>query len=117
MVELVEALADDDTSRFALAELSDFLTGLPTSGFLEVVDGLDVRQLSPFLQNYVSAMVEHAAYQRSVAAPRWASYIEPLELPYFAVPFPRLRMHLLRSSPVAFKRRNLFVDSMVGDRV
>ncbi len=29
----------------------------------------------------------------------------------------RLRTYLLRSSPVAFKRRNLFVDATVGDRV
>jgi hypothetical protein len=28
-----------------------------------------------------------------------------------------LRAHLLRVSPTAFRRRNLFVDATVGDRV
>jgi len=38
-------------------------------------------------------------------------------IPWFAVPFPSLRPYLLRVSPVAFKRRNIFIDSTVGDRV
>ncbi len=28
-----------------------------------------------------------------------------------------LRLHLLRESPVPFKRRNIFIDSSIGDRV
>jgi hypothetical protein len=62
-------------------------------------------------------MVEHAALQKGVSPPEWAHDVEPLKAPAFAVPFPRLRSYLLLSSPVAFKRRNLFVDATVGDRV
>jgi hypothetical protein len=43
--------------------------------------------------------------------------VEPLERPWFAVPFASLRPHLLSAAPIAFKRRNLFVDATVGDRV
>jgi len=115
--ELLGLLANETTDRFALAELNDLLAGLSPAAFGEAVEGLDVRRLSPFLQNYVSAMVEHAAHQKSVVAPRWVRDVEPQDTPYFAVPFPNLRAHLLRAAPVAFKRRNLFIDATVGDRV
>jgi hypothetical protein len=103
--------------NFALAELNDFLTALPRSEFQDAVGDADLEGLSPFVQNYVAAMVEHAASRQGTRAPHWVEDVEPLEEPYFAVPFPRLRPHLLRAAPVAFKRRNLFVDASVGDRV
>jgi hypothetical protein len=117
VAELIGALADADPPRFPLAELNDVLNGLAASAYPEAVEGVDVGRLSPYLQNYVAAMVEHAALQKGVSPPKWAREIEPLEAPAFAVPFPRLRTYLLRASPVAFKRRNLFVDATVGDRV
>ena len=117
IAELVDALAGADNPRFMLAELNDVLTRLARSAFGEALDGVDVGRLSPYLQNYVAAMAEHAAFQKSVAPPGWVSDVEPLEAPVFAVPFPRLRAYLLLAAPVAFKRRNLFVDATVGDRV
>ena len=62
-------------------------------------------------------MIEHAAHQKGEAPPAWVHDVEPLERPWFAVPFASLRPYLLRVAPVAFKRRNLFVDATVGDRV
>lgn len=62
-------------------------------------------------------MIEHAAHQKGEAPPDWVHEVEPLDRPWFAVPFTRLRPYLLRAAPVAFKRRNLFVDATVGDRV
>lgn len=116
--DVVNRLAGmDGRHSFALAELNDLLTALPGAAFADAVETLEVQPLSPFLQNYVAAMVEQAAHQKGVPSPTWAAVVEPLESPWFAVPFPKLRSHLLRSSPVAFKRRNLFVDATVGDRV
>jgi hypothetical protein len=43
--------------------------------------------------------------------------VAPLEEPHFGAPLQSLRLHLLAASPVAFKRRNIFVDAAVGDRV
>jgi uncharacterized protein (DUF1778 family) len=103
--------------RFALAELNDLLTGLAPAEFPEAVGVADLRGLPPVTQNYVAAMVEQAAGRTRVPPPAWVRDVEPLDDPYFAVPFPRLRPYLLRAAPVAFKRRNLFVDSSVGDRV
>jgi hypothetical protein len=62
-------------------------------------------------------MVEQAAHQQDVVPPAWVRDVEPLDEPHFAVPLSSLRLHLLRAAPVPFKRRNIFVDSAVGDRV
>lgn len=115
--EILDALRREENPRFALADLNDFLSDLAPAQFREAVAEADLRGLSPFLRNYVAAMVEQAAHQKREAPPPWVRDVPPLEEPYFAVPFARLRAHLLRAAPVPFKRRNIFVDSAVGDRV
>lgn len=115
--EIVRALRGDDDHRFALAELNDFLSGLAPAEFGDAVADVELGGLSPFLRNYVAAMVEQAAAQKDERPPAWVDDVQPLEEPHFAVPFRSLRPHLLRAAPVAFKRRNIFVDSAVGDRV
>ncbi len=62
-------------------------------------------------------MVERAAQAKRVAPPEWVRGIVPLDTPHFMTPMVSLRLHLLRSSPVPFKRRNIFVDSGIGTRV
>jgi hypothetical protein len=115
--ELLLALAQDDDRRFVLAELNDLLAGLSRVELPPAVADAELHALPAFLQNYVAAMVEQACGQRGVTPPAWASRVEPLDEPHFAVPFSSLRLHLLRAAPVPFKRRNIFVDSAVGDRV
>lgn len=117
LLEIVVALRRGEPQRLALAELHDLLAGLAPPQFSEAVADVDLTGLTPLAANYVAAMVEQAASQKRVAAPPWTREVEPLEMPYFAVPFPRLRPHLIREAPVAFKRRNLFVDATIGDRV
>lgn len=115
---ILGALGDPDRWRFALAELNDLLTELAPRELAEVTgDADDLGGLSPYLQNYVAAMVELAAHQKGVAPPDWVRDVRPLEEPHFATPLEGLRLHLLRASPVPFKRRNIFIDSSVGDRV
>jgi hypothetical protein len=114
---ILKTLRRDGKNRFALAELNDLLVGLTPAEFRHAVDGLETEGLSPFLRNYVAAMVELAAYQKNDTPPPWVREVEALDEPYFAVPFPNLRAHLVRTAPVAFKRRNIFVDSTLGDRV
>jgi hypothetical protein len=62
-------------------------------------------------------MVEVAAHQAGVLPPSWAEEVEPLAHPAFIDPSLRLRAHLLTASPPPFRRRNIFIDSTVGDRV
>lgn len=115
--EIVHALRNDDDPRYALAELNDLLTGLAPTEFADTVAGVGLKGVSALLQNYVAAMVEQASHRKGVSPPAWVRDVEPLREPYFAVPYRRLRPHLLRAAPVAFKRRNIFVDSALGDRV
>jgi hypothetical protein len=115
--EILGALGEADRQRFALAELNDLLTELAPGELAQATGDADLRGLSPYLQNYVAAMVELAAHQKDIAAPGWVREVPPLERPHFATPLEGLRLHLLQVSPVPFKRRNIFIDSSLGDRV
>ncbi len=115
--EILRSLGEEEDHRFALAELNDFLTALAPVELPEAVEYADVTRLSPFVENYVAAMVEQAAYLKNVTPPPWVCRVAPLEAPHFATTLKSLRLHLLGASPVPFKRRNIFVDASVGDRV
>jgi uncharacterized protein (DUF1778 family) len=115
--DLVHSLGRAHDVRFVLAELNDFLTGLAPMELREAVADVELAGLSPYLQNYLAAMVELASERKGVTPPAWTRGVLPLEEPRFATDLPGLRLHLLRSAPVAFKRRNIFVDASLGDRV
>ncbi|HET7584256.1 MAG TPA: hypothetical protein VFK13_05075 [Gemmatimonadaceae bacterium] len=115
--EILRVLARGDDYRFALAELHDLLATLAPAELADAVQADDTERLSPFLRNYVAAMVEECAVAKAVDPPSWTASIPPLDVPYFATDLPGLRLHLLRASPVTFRRRNLFVDSTIGARV
>lgn len=116
--ELLDQLAKgEDEPGYALAALNDLLTGLARDELRDAVMYADVTRLSPRLANYVTAMIEHASFMKEVQPPNWTSRVAPLEAPWFAAPFRSLRLHLLQASPVAFRRRNLFVDASIGARV
>jgi hypothetical protein len=114
---LVRQLGTDPDHRYVLAELNDLLRDCPPLAFAETVAAADLFGVSPYLQNYVAAMVEQAAEQKGSTPPVWARMVEPLSEPHFATPLKTLRVYLLRASPVPFKRRNIFVDAGVGARV
>ena len=114
---ILRSLDSADDHRYALAELNDFLTACPPLVFADAVALADLGDLGEYLRNYVAAMVEQAAGAKHVAPPDWTRRVAPLATPHFVTPIKSLRMHLLRSAPVAFKRRNIFIDAAVGDRV
>jgi len=117
--EIIEALQQGEDQSFVLAGLDNLLSSLPPGQLQDatVTPPPGLWELPPFLANYVAAMVEQACFQRSVQHPSWTRRVPPLREPYFATPFRSLRLHLLGSAPVPFKRRNIFIDSGVGDRV
>jgi hypothetical protein len=111
------ALRAGPSTRIALAHLSDLLAELPADQLAGATEPGLPADLTPLLQCTVAAMIEHAAAQKGTAPPPWTREVPPLEAPWFASDLGRLRAHLLRVSPTAFRRRNLFVDATVGDRV
>jgi uncharacterized protein (DUF1778 family) len=116
--ELLQQLVQNPAQRrFTLAALNDLLTGTPAAAFADMVSEPPSVSWDEWTANYVAAMVETAAHGHRLDPPPWAATIAPLDQPAFGSPLPRLRLHLLLASPPAFKRRNLFVDSTLGDRV
>ena len=114
---ILRAMEQGGDHRYAFAELNDFLHACPSVVFGDAVARASLGALVPYLQNYVAAMVEQAAAQKGLPSPAWVRDIDALEAPHFATPLRSLRWHLLRSAPVPFKRRNIFVDATVGNRV
>jgi len=114
---LLRRMGEEADRRFALAELHDLLRSCAPAQFSEAVAVADLRDLPVWLQNYVAAMVEQAAEQKGLAPPVWVGNVTPLDDPHFATPLRSLRLHLLASSPAAFKRRNIFIDAGSGARV
>lgn len=114
--ELIGAVADESTRRFALAELSDLLASLAPAEFAAATESADVRGLTPAMANYVAALTEQGAAAANVPPPPWTRDVVPLDEPYFATPLRSLHSYLLRISPVAFRRRNVFTDGGLGAR-
>ncbi|HEY3245862.1 MAG TPA: hypothetical protein VGM03_21180 [Phycisphaerae bacterium] len=114
---LLDGLAKTSQPQPVLAELGDVLMELPATEFTAAVRALDVRSLSEFHQALIAAMVEDAAHRKRVAPPVWTSRIGPLPEPYFASELPSVRLHLLSRSPPPYRRRNIFLDASLADRV
>jgi hypothetical protein len=112
----VAACRDPAGSRFALAELNEFLTRMPPGELVQAVAARPDVELTEFLSNYVAAMVEMACARAGVAPPVWTRSIKPLATPFFGSTLKSLRMHLLTHSPVPFRRRNIFIDSSIGSQ-
>jgi hypothetical protein len=110
-------LASTADTSYVLAEVNDFLTGLSGRALQRAVAEEPATALPPFEAAYVAAMVECAAAAKRVPPPGWTRRVPPVETPWFATSLARLRLHLLLASPAPFRRRNLFIDSSVGDRV
>jgi hypothetical protein len=113
-VRLTDAVAVADRIAYPLAELNDLLTNM-TADDIERLPRPKIED--PYRLNYVTAMVELAAGRAGRLPPQWTSDVAPLATPVFADPSLALRWHLLTSSPPPFCRRNIFIDSSLGDRV
>jgi hypothetical protein len=114
---LMQELTFAEDASFVLAALNDFLAALAADEFRLALAVSPPPKLSALHRAYVAAMVEHAAWRKRAPVPQWALETPALPEPYFASQLLRLRLHLLACSPPAFRRRNLFVDATVGDRV
>jgi hypothetical protein len=113
---LTTELAATDAPAFVFAELHDLLSHCAAVDFLGLIEAAPPAGLEVWRANYLAAMVETAAHRIGVTPPAWVAAVAPLETPWFATPLRTLRPYLLRVSPPAFKRRNLFIDTTLGGR-
>jgi hypothetical protein len=116
-IGLVAEINSDQHRTYALAELSDFFESLSPSDLSRALEEPPSIPSDPVWANYLAAMVETILQRRALPRPAWLSQIPPLRDPWFATSLKSLRLYLLCVSPPAFKMRNLFVDSTIGDRV
>ena len=115
--EAVMVLSGAAEPSFALAEINSLLSGLTAAELREAVAAAPQATLSPFLANYVAAMIETVCNTRGLPVPAWTRSIEALPAPVFGSALPSLRLHLLSHSPAPFRRRSIFIDSSVGEQV
>lgn len=115
--ELVRELPRAENRSFVFAELNDLLFVLAAPAFEDAVAHADFAEVAHEDANYLAAMVEHTAHLKGVVPPPWTLDVHAPDEPWFATDLQSLRVWLLSHSPVAFKKRNLFVDATVGDRV
>jgi hypothetical protein len=114
--DLTEACANSDDARFALAELNSWLASLGAGEMQDAVSS-PPPQLTPYLANYLAAMVEYACAKNGVVPPSWTRATAALTEPVFGSSLMSLRLYLLSHSPAPFRRRNIFIDASVGSRV
>jgi hypothetical protein len=115
--DLVEACAGPGPTSFPLAELNSLLSGFTAAELREAIAAAPAVTLTPFLANYIAAMVEYACERRALALPAWTRAISPLSDPAFGTALQALRLHLLSHSPPPFRRRNIFIDATLGNRI
>ena len=111
-----ELATHPELRSYGLANLHDLFARLDARSFSLAVRESPAAPLAEFEANYVAAMIEYAAHDKEVRPPDWVAAVPPLTEPWFETPEQSLRLYLLTNSPPPFRRRNLFIDSSVGDR-
>ena len=104
-------------TKVSPAELQDWFARLTGNEFVRAVRYASEARLPLFEAAYLAATIEHVAAIRGVDPPPWTAAVEALEAPWFASSLKSLRLYLLTHSPPPYRRRNLFIDSSVGQRV
>lgn len=104
-----------EDSSYILALLNDYLMNMPellwNDALKDSPENIDIENLC-----YIASMIERATEIRGLELPQWVKDIGPLSKPYFGSKLKNLRMYLLINSPIAFRKRNIFIDASVGDR-
>jgi uncharacterized protein (DUF1778 family) len=100
---------------YILNDLNAFLAGLDKDDIFAAVADPHGVVLNEFMENYVSAMIEQTCVKAKVAPPKWLA--SGLSEPFFGSNLISLRLYLLTVSPPPFRKRNIFIDSAIGDLV
>jgi hypothetical protein len=115
--DAVIACGRPEAARFGFADLNTLLTNWTAAELAAAVTEWPAVSLTPYAANYVAAMVELACARHGLRAPAWTREVAPLTEPAFASSLVSLRLHLLTHSPPVFRRRNIFVDSTLGEQI
>jgi hypothetical protein len=114
--ECVAECANHVEPSFALAELNALLSSLTASEMRHAIAAPPSVALTPFVANYLAAMVEYGCSRCRIPPPVWTRAVAPLDNPVFGTTLQSLRLHLLTQSPPPFRHRNIFIDATLGAR-
>ncbi len=114
---LLGQLKSASNPKYILAQIHDMFNATSADEFECMVAQSPSVILSDYLANYVAAMIEYTAAQKGRKSPSWAAQVPPLEIPVFGSDLKSLQLYLLTHSPPPFRRRNIFIDATVGQRV
>lgn len=114
--ELASALAEPEGREFALAELADFLRPLRGGAFVRATSEPPKAPIEPVTLNHLAGAIELGSAKRAVAPPAWTARVPIPADPVFGTTLNSARLYLLTHAPVAFRRRNVFVDSSIDER-
>ena len=114
---LINNLKTTNDKKLVLAKLNDLLHKLGKNELACATKTAAKDSLGSYLDNYIAAMVEQALVQKGLPIPNWLSDIPILKEPVFGSDLLSLRLYLLSHSPPAFRKRNIFIDSSIGNRI
>lgn len=114
---LAEAPRNAPTSLPSSNDFLSALSGPELAAAVGLVEWAVLEALPGYERNYVAAMVELLCARKDRPPPAWTPHVRPLAQPRFGTELKSVRPHLLRASRVPFKRRNIFIDASIGDRV
>ncbi len=115
--ELVAELATSEKPGYVFAALLDLLEQFSPHEFELAVGTPPDVALTSYWAAYLAATIEYAAARKGVMPPRWTSKVPGLDEPVFGSSLQSVREYLLTHSPPPFAKRNIFVESSVGQRV
>lgn len=115
--DLFLQLKSASNPKYVLAQIHDMLNAAGADEFEQMVAQSPGVSLNDYWANYVAAMIEYTASRKGKKPPSWASRVPPLKIPVFGSDLKSLRLYLLIHSPPPFRRRNIFIDATVGQRV
>lgn len=102
--------------RCALAELGDWLRDLPAAVLRRAVARAPRVAIDAATLSYLAAAIELLTRRRRIEPPEWVALVPVVDRPLFGSELASARLHLLTRSPVAFRRRRVFVAAWFDDR-
>lgn len=113
----LKSMQDKVERHYVLNDLNAFLVSLTKDDLLSAVSEDPSVSLNETMGNYVAAMIEQICVAHNAQAPKWLAERDGLRDPFFGSDLVSLRLYLLSVSPPPFRKRNIFIDSTVGDLV
>lgn len=111
---IINEILKNGLDPYLLSEFSILVLDLSNNDLLKLVEKPFSSNCNGLSLNYLLATLETELKRRNLELPEWFGNIKSLKEPWFGTNLKSLRGFLLLNSPLAFRRRNIFIDSLIG---